>query len=56
MQLEVSLDELEIIDSAMFAAGLSSTELGKRIEATMFEQKELADMEFDDCAGGACKL
>jgi len=56
MQIEVTLDELKAISDALWNHEQGKTDLIDRIDELIEEQSELAEMDFDDCAGGACKL
>jgi len=62
MQIELSKNDLGMLiswfhDAAALERSTSvESELYKRILAAHAELEELESMDFDDCAGGACKL
>lgn len=48
---------VDVFDRAGVAADSSAEgTLRKQIEQAHYERLELESMDFDDCAGGACKL
>jgi len=58
---DFTLDELNALVDVFGRANLSSADtqanaLFKRVKVAQAEREELESMDFDDCAGGACKL
>ncbi|MBT3144730.1 hypothetical protein Q4583_07345 [Neptunomonas phycophila] len=58
---DFTLDELNVLVDVFNRAGLATTEtqanaLFDRVKVAQSEREELESMDFDDCAGGACKL
>jgi len=62
MQIELNAEELDLIidwfDVMTELVGSKEVdeELAGRLLKLQSDAKELEDMDFDDCAGGACKL
>jgi len=55
--MELTLEELiEIKDSLDHSTQEIDTDLYDRLCDRIIELEELNDMDFDDCAGGACRL
>jgi len=54
MNIELNTTELALI--LMHTEGKIPNDLWESLEAVYQDQVELDDMDFDDCAGGACKL
>lgn len=57
MQIELDFKELEQIYLAL-SRDIHGTNhsLRERLRAQLEQQKELDEMDFDDCVGGACRL
>ncbi len=58
---DLTLDELNILLSVFARAGVEAGagdegELLQRLRQAQVEREELDSLDFDDCAGGACKL
>ena len=56
MQIELSTEELTTVVNKLTAGGSGETDLEARLIGILAEAIELESMDFDDCAGGACKL
>lgn len=62
MQIELNTEELGVImswfDVTAELAGTHEADevLAEKLNVIRDEMKELEAMDFDDCAGGACKL
>ena len=54
--LHLHLDEVETILRALEFMDNAPLELMEDLEKRIEEEKEIQNMDFDDCAGGACKL
>ncbi len=58
MQIELNYSELLTICNALTVAESrdNTAQLRDRLYQQLMAQKELDEMEFDDCVGGACRL
>lgn len=54
--VSLHLDEAETILRALNYMDNVAEELLEDFEARIAEEKEIQNLDFDDCAGGACKL
>lgn len=56
MQIDLNVDELRAIVNGLTHQVVYEDLLKDKLVPALEEMEELADMDFDDCAGGACKL
>lgn len=54
--LQMHLDEAETVARALNYLDNPPDELLNELEKKIEDEKELQNMDLDDCAGGACKL